>query len=117
MALGNKAIGINSYAKFLYDRGHIGIFLKVASESYLAALSDDALWDSGLDKQAYRKFSRDLAEVNAYLEAIKFDHSFNLNDFSLGETIDERSYRQWCLQERLFLNPLNRRNNSRGSSA
>ncbi len=107
MALGNMGHGISSYARYLYDSGHVGIFLKAASEQYLAALAENGFWDSGPDEPARGKFSRDLAKVNAYLEAIKFDHSFDLNAFTLGETVDEQRYRSWCLQERLFLNPLN----------
>ena len=107
MALGNKAYGISSYAQYLYDSGHVGIFLKAASEGYSAALAEDGFWDSGTDERVHGKFSRDLAQVRAYLEAIEFDHSFDLNAFTLGETVDEQTYRRWCLQERLFLNPLN----------
>ena len=33
--------------------------------------------------------------------------NFDLNQRSLGATQEERSYRHWCLRERLFLNPLN----------
>ena len=107
MSLGNMACGICSYARYLYDYGHVGIFLKAASEKYSAALAEDGFWDSGPDECAHDKLSRDLAEVNARLEAIKFDHSFDLNSFPLGETVDEQHYRGWCLRERLFLNPLN----------
>lgn len=107
MALGNMAYGICSYAQHLYDYGHVGIFLKAASEQYSAALAEGGFWDSGPDERARSRFSRDLARVNANLEAIHFDHSFDLNAFTLGETADERCYRDWCLQERLFLNPLN----------
>ena len=107
MSLGNMAYGICSYARYLYDYGHVGIFLKTASEKYSAALAEDGFWDSGPDECAHDKFSRDLAEVNARLEAIKFDHSFDLDSFPLGETVEEQHYRGWCLRERLFLNPLN----------
>ena len=107
MALGNMAHGIGSYAQYIYDSGHVGIVLKAASEGYTAALAEDAFWDSGPDERAHGKFSRRLAEVNAYLEAIKFDHSIDLNAFTLGKTVDEKRYRRWCMQVRLFLNPLN----------
>ena len=107
MALGNMARGICCYAEYLYDSGHVGIFLNAASKQYSAALGEDGLWDSGPDKRAHDAFSHGLARVNAYLEAIKFDHSFDLNAFALGETVEEQRYRRWCLQERLFLNPLN----------
>ena len=107
MALGNMAHAICYYARYLYDSGHVGIFLNVASEHYSAALGEDGFWDSGPDERVHDAFSHDLARVNAHLEAIEFDHSFDLNGFALGETVDERRYRRWCLQERLFLNPLN----------
>ena len=107
MALGNMAYGIGSYAQYIYDCGHVGIFLKTASERYSAALAEDAFWDSGPDERAHGEFSCRLAEVDAHLEAIKFDQLIDLNAFTLGKTVDEQRYRRWCLQERLFLNPLN----------
>ena len=36
-----------------------------------------------------------------------YDEDYNLNQWSLGDTEEERSYRRWCLRNRLFLNPLN----------
>ena len=36
-----------------------------------------------------------------------YDEDFDFNQFTLGATEEERSYRRWCLRERLFLNPLN----------
>ena len=107
MALGNMAHGIGSYAQYIYDSGHVGIFVKAASEAYSAALAEDAFWDSGPDERAHGEFSRRLPKVSAYLEAVQFDHLIDLNAFTLGKTVDEQRYRRWCLQERLFLNPLN----------
>ena len=46
-------------------------------------------------------------EIASYLDDVGYDDNFNLNQWSLGETPEERSYRRWCLKERLFLNPLN----------
>ena len=107
VALGNMAHGIGSYAQYICDSGHVGILLKSASTGYSAALAEDAFWDTGPDTLAHGEFSRRLAEVDAHLGAIEFDHSSDLNAFSLGGTVDEQRYRRWCLQERLFLNPLN----------
>ena len=107
MALGNMDSAIGSYAQHLYDSGHVGVFLKAASEAYSTALAEEAFWDNGPDTLVQGRFSRGLAEVNAHLEATEFDHSMDLSAFSLGKTVDEQRYRRWCLQERLFLNPLN----------
>ena len=38
---------------------------------------------------------------------VAYDEDFNLNQWPLGTTEEEREYRLWCLRERLFLNPLN----------
>ena len=107
MALGKMASGIATYAQYLYDSGHVGVFLMAATEAYSAALAEEAFWDSGPDTLAHGHFSRRLAEVNAHLEALGFDYSVDLNAFTLGKTHGEQRYRRWCLKERLFLNPLN----------
>ena len=107
MASGNRAYGIRSYAEHLYDDGHRGIFLKFASAGYSSALADDAFWDSGPDECARAVFAEHLGQINANLAAINFDHDFDMDGFSLGETPAEQVYRKWCLEEGLFLNPLN----------
>ena len=107
MALGNRANSICSYAKHLYDDGHRAIFLKVAAAGYRAALADDAFWDSGPDEHALTVFAKHLEEIDAKLVAIAFDHDFDMNGFSLGETPAEQVYRKCCLDKGLLLNPLN----------
>jgi hypothetical protein len=107
MALGNRAYGICSYSGHLYDSGHAGIFLKSAANGYRAALANDAFWDSGPNERARTDFTQHLGQIDAYLAGIDFDHDFDMDGFSLGETSEEQVYREWCLKEGLFLNPLN----------
>ena len=107
MALGNRADSIRSYAEHLYDYGHRGIFLKAAAAGYSSALADDVFWDSGPDERARTVFAEHLGQIEANLVAIDFDHDFDMDGFSLGETPTEQVYRKWCLEEGLFLNPLN----------
>ena len=45
--------------------------------------------------------------IQAHLVEVAYDEDFDFDQFPLGATEIERSYRSWCLQERLFLNPLN----------
>ncbi len=53
-------------------------------------------------------FNRKLAEVKKYYKYWERQvESFDLNNFSFGETQQEINYRKWCLKHRLFLNPLN----------
>jgi len=107
MALGNRAVGTTSYARFLYDQGHQAIFLNYAAEDYQKALSQDAFWDSGPDDAASKTFRDNLHFVHSILNEMEFDFDFDLDSFSLGESEEEGSYREWCLNEKLFLNPLN----------
>ncbi|MBE3653584.1 LA2681 family HEPN domain-containing protein [Vibrio navarrensis] len=49
----------------------------------------------------YKDFTEDV------LERTEFDSKFNFNGFSLGKHQKEQDYRRWCLQHKLFMNPLN----------
>ena len=106
-ALAARAYGIESYASTLYDNAHTSILLAAARSSFNGAIDKDALWESG-DRGS---FASDLIErrnqITAHLTRVAYDEKFDLNQWSLGATEEERLYRRWCLRERLFLNPLN----------
>lgn len=106
-ALASRAQCINHYARHLYDNGHIPLLLKAARDAYDLALSINAIWESD-DRETYARGLMDEREYVAdTLVRCQFDESFDLNQWSLGATEEERSYRLWCLNNRLFLNPLN----------
>lgn len=106
-ALANRALAISFYATTLYDLGHQDCLLAVARSLFDAALSADAVWESG-DRDTVAPgltYQRDC--IQAHLLDVAYDEDYDFNQFSLGATEEERSYRRWCLRERLFLNPLN----------
>ncbi len=106
-ALAGQAQRIKFYATQLYDNNHIPILLAAARSSYDAALGKDAFWESG-DRDSFAP--RLIEERNQIADALlrnHYDEYYDLNQWSLGKTKKERSYRRWCLRERLFLNPLN----------
>ena len=106
-ALANRAKGIAFYATTLYDKGHEVCLLAAARTIFDAALSTDALWESG-DRDAFAPSLADRRDsIQAHLVDVAYDEDFDFNQFTLGATEEERSYRRWCLRERLFLNPLN----------
>ena len=106
-ALANRARAIAFYATTLYDKGHEVCLLAAARTLFDAALSTDALWESG-DRDNFAPSLTDRRDsIQAHLVDVAYDEDFDFNQFSLGATTEERSYRRWCLQERLFLNPLN----------
>ena len=106
-ALANRADVLAYYGGTLYDNGHEVLLLAAARSSFDAALDTNSLWESG-DRDSIApnlKMKRD--QIVSYLKHVNYDEHFDMNQWSLGTSARERSYRRWCLQERLFLNPLN----------
>ena len=106
-ALASRANGIALYATTLYDKGHKICLLAAARSMYNAALHEDAFWESG-DRES---FAAALTEARDRVLArpfeVGYDQNCDMNQWPLGATEEERAYREWCLRERLFLNPLN----------
>lgn len=101
MAQGNKGICLLTYAREHYDSGHRQLFARFAADLLGAALQQPL--DS---REAYKGFTRHLDSARALGQESGFYADLN-NESFLGETEDERSFRRWCVENRLFLNPLN----------
>ena len=106
-ALLNRAKSMTSYARVVYDGGH-GVWLLSLARALLdSALHESAFWESG-DRDSFAdSLSEERDRIQAHLTEAGLDASFDLNQWGLGATEEEREYRRWCLQECLFLNPLN----------
>ena len=106
-ALANRAKAIGFYATTLYDRGHESHMLAAARTLFDAALHEDAFWESD-DRDSFApSLTEERDRILAHLMDLAYDEDFNVNQWPLGTTEEEREYRLWCLRERLFLNPLN----------
>lgn len=101
MAKGNKAITLSDYARTLYDDGHACIFLKQAHGILKTAL------EHPLELGASERFSRESNWIESVLRPDFLSTPTDLDNFPMGSNEEEKAYRAWCLQERLFLNPLN----------
>lgn len=101
MARGNRAVGLWTYAKSVYDRNHGFVLAREAWNQ----LDPSAL--EGLEPGADAYFAQVREEVEQSVPGDLLTTSLDLNAFSLGESQSEREYRDWCLSKRLFLNPLN----------
>ena len=101
MARGNKGYGFASYARSLYDQGHAAVFLKFAHADLESALS------SKLHEDAKEVFAKQRQWIESVLSPELINKDIDLHNFSLGSSQEEILYRQWCLENRLFLNPLN----------
>ena len=106
-SLASRARGLESYARVLYDVGHRNWLLRAARDSFDKALDPHAFWESSDRNIHALRLTERRDEIVRHLESIGFDGSLDLNKWPLGSTKTERSYRSWCLRERLFLNPLN----------
>ena len=106
-ALAAQAKGIAFYAKQLYDDNHIPLLLAAARSLFDAALDKEAFWESGDRDSHTPTLTEERNQIADWLCRIQYDEDYNLDQWSLGDTEEERTYRRWCLQERLFLNPLN----------
>ena len=51
--------------------------------------------------------SQHAARIDAHLRREYLEADLDLNNFSLGDSQEEVKYREWCLENQLFLNPLN----------
>jgi len=103
MAIGNRGSGLENYARALYDPGHQMLFVKFAHTAVKRALGKDVLYD-GVYPQARVHFESVKNRIEGLVPNLG---KINLHDHSMGRSEAERSYRAWCLENRLFLNPLN----------
>ena len=101
MALGCNGIGCLWYARFLYDRGHQSVFYHTAYHLIKSSLNCD------LEYGASENFQRGLSHIQSRIKKTYLEKDLDLSSFSLGNSDEEIQYRKWCLQNCLFLNPLN----------
>lgn len=102
MALGNLGFGLTHYAGVVYDEDHRFLFCKFAYQYLL-----QGAMDKHAHTEARRGFMKTAKVLTKSYSHEKLVSDFDLNDFSLGRSLAERTYRKWCIANGLFLNPLN----------
>jgi tetratricopeptide (TPR) repeat protein len=101
MARGNRGRGLVDYARSLYDQGHVALFLKHAYSDIKIALF------SALHEGARNYFDMYRMNIESVMSPEHLNEVFDMCAFPLGSSEQEIQYRQWCLNNTLFLNPLN----------
>jgi hypothetical protein len=101
MARANRGVGRWSYAHALYDNGHAMLFAHHAWRD----LDPDAL--RGIERGARPHFATVRAEIAMAVRDEFLRAAVDLENWPLGDSDEEVSYRWWSLRQRLFLNPLN----------
>ena len=107
MALANKALGIEIYAKSVYDPYHKAVFLKHAQKLFKSSNKDLRNYPeyfyvikSNMDHE--KRITEWLGN-----KCKKCDCQIKLNKEPINGTKGEIIYRNWCLRNRLFLHPIN----------
>ncbi|MET4142870.1 LA2681 family HEPN domain-containing protein [Pedobacter sp. UYP1] len=107
MAIGNKANGLSYYGKVLFDTIHANLFQVFAYHYFVAALK----YGDSLHIEAKEGFRYYRDYLGSYIGR-NFHDSYlkrfpDLDDFDLGDNQALKNYRLWCLENQLFINPLN----------
>jgi tetratricopeptide (TPR) repeat protein len=106
-ALGNRGIAFKAYGRAVYDRGHAGVLMMVAHDCFGSAIAPGAIYDSDDQDAARAAFEHHQAEIEEHVDVGAIRRTIDLDGYRLGRGSAERNYRRWCLDQRLFLNPLN----------
>ena len=106
MASGNRGIALDHYARALYDDGHAGYMVVDAYDCLTAAVAADAFYEGAGYEHAHQAFREEARRIESRID-IKAVRKIRAKQYKLGKSSEERHYRKWCLQNRLFINPLN----------
>lgn len=107
MARGNRGQGLGFYSRALYDRGHKTIMMLAAYDDLSAALESNAFFDSPGPQRAQEAFRQLKDEITGHMDVAAVREWFAKLSGSPSRSKSEQVYRRWCLDQHLFLNPLN----------
>jgi hypothetical protein len=107
MARGNLGIGLSSYAHNIHSSYHAGVLFLCADRELARAIADSQAHPQLGHQEAVASFEREKAWIDERVDLAGFSEHFSPDDGTLGASRAERSYRNWCLSNHLFLNPIN----------
>jgi hypothetical protein len=103
MALGNRGCALYYYGRSVHDESHAFLLWKRA----LGDLRTATEADMQSEPEAAQAFRQQLAFLEKVLPIEFLDEPIDWNRDNPQMPNDERAYRQWCSDKRLFLHPLN----------
>jgi hypothetical protein len=107
MALCNRARILADYASALEDRGEQALLLWVAHKEGSAALAPTAAYADVRDERNREKVKTLKAWIESMVDVEGIAAEDPLASHDASATEEEREYRRWCLDNRLYLNPFN----------
>lgn len=107
MSLGNRGIGLRRYAGMVIDTHQSIIIALHAYDSLHLAIAPEAVNERIDPLPVIGLFKRHADQIEAAIDIKAVRRMQRLDEGELGRSKTERAYRHWCLDERLFLSPLN----------
>lgn len=107
IAWGNRGCGLRGYAGMVLDNRERAIMALHAFDSLRSSMAEDAIFDSGSQREAIVYFDGQATEIAGAVNTEAVRAIQYLNHGIAGRSKTERAYRRWCLENRLFLCPLN----------
>lgn len=102
MAVGNLGFGLAHYARVLYDERQRFIFCKFSYQYLLQGIASREVYPQA--KKSFMETAKILVERYRHDNLVA---DMDLNNYSIGSSTPEKMYREWCIHNSLFLNPLN----------
>ncbi|WP_296753858.1 LA2681 family HEPN domain-containing protein [Thiobacillus sp.] len=107
MARANRGRALMHYAAALYDPGHHAIFAFHAHQDLVEAVALAARYPYLGDYRLAPIFMQSAEQIAHHYDVEAIGKARNPDGWGMGEDAMERAYRRWCLENILFLNPLN----------
>lgn len=107
MALGSRGSGFKYYGLAVEDSFDCAALLVTAQRSYAAAIARNAFWDGLYPPEVIDTFRTGAVKIAERYDVDAIEADLERDQTPLGRGKTERAYRLWCLQHRLFVNPLN----------
>ena len=107
MAQANRGYGLKHYGGLLEDDRDRAFLLASAHGGFVDATTTGAVYDAEYPASLSRRFASEAEAMERYVDLARVRAMQDENPASLGKSEAERRYRRWCLDLRLFLNPLN----------
>lgn len=107
MARANRGNSLMHYAQALYDPGQRAVFAVAAHRDLDAALSHIDEFPELGDARLRSAFAAKAAAIDRHFDLAAISADYAADAYSLGRSKVEQAYRRWCLDQGLFLNPLN----------
>lgn len=107
MARANRGRGLMHYAAALYDPGHAEVFAFHAHCDLVQAVELVSKHPHLGDYRLISFFSKSAEQIAHHYDIEAIGKAHKPDDWDMGTEPTERAYRRWCLDNILFLNPLN----------